>query len=49
MTSPPGLRFRVVVPSEGLRPGERVRLFVVSEADPDRVTELPPPQPPGGR
>jgi hypothetical protein len=36
--------FRVVVPSTGLRPGAPVRLFLVSEADPDRITELPPPR-----
>jgi len=36
--------FRVVVPSAGLRPGVPLRLFVVSEADPQRVTELPPPR-----
>jgi hypothetical protein len=36
--------FRVVVPSTGLRPGAPVRVFVVSEADPSRISELPPPR-----
>jgi hypothetical protein len=34
--------FRIVVPSTGLRPGAPVRLFVVSEVDPTRITEVPP-------
>jgi hypothetical protein len=37
--------FRIVAPSTGLRPGAPVRLFVVSEADPERITELRPPGP----
>jgi hypothetical protein len=40
----PWCGFRVIVPSAGLRPGAPVRLFVVSEADPERITELPPPR-----
>jgi hypothetical protein len=37
----PGIGFRVVVPSAALAGGGRVRVFVVSEVDPTRVTELP--------
>jgi hypothetical protein len=42
----PGIGFRVVVPAAALAGGGRVRVFVVSEVDPTRVTELVVP--PGG-
>jgi hypothetical protein len=42
----PGIGFRVVVPSAALAGGGRPRVFVVSEVDPTRVTELAVP--PGG-
>jgi hypothetical protein len=38
----PGAGFRVVVPSAAVRPGVPVRLFIVSELDPARITEFPP-------
>jgi hypothetical protein len=41
----PWCGFRVVVPSTGLGPGAPLRVFVVSEADPERITELPAPRP----
>jgi hypothetical protein len=36
----PGAGFRVVIPSEAVRPGVPLRVFVVSDVDPSRITEF---------